>query len=110
MGFILDILVMSVLLLLAGQVVRGIEVRSWGGALLAALALAIVNVTIRPVALFLSIPMTILTLGLFVLLIDALMLWLAGAVAPGFSVRGFRAAFLGSLLLTWLRFVLHLVF
>lgn len=110
MSFILDLLVTSVLLMLVGQVVRDVEVRSWGSALLAAVVLAAVNVVIRPVALFLSFPLTIVTLGLFVWIINALMLWIVGAFTPGFSVRGFRAAFLGSLLLTGLRFLLHLVF
>ena len=66
MGFILDLLVTSVLVLLVAQVVRGIEVQSWGNAILAALVLAVVNLFIRPVALFISLPLTILTLGLFV--------------------------------------------
>ncbi len=110
MSFILDLLVTSVLLMLVGQVVRDVEVRSWGSALLAAVVLAAVNVVIRPVALFLSFPLTIVTLGLFVWIINALMLWIVGAFTPGFRVRGFRAAFLGSLLLTGLRFLLHLVF
>lgn len=109
MSFILDLLVTSVLVLLVARVVRGIEVRSWGSALLAALVLAAVNVVIRPVALVLSIPLTILTLGLFVWLINALMFWIVGAFTPGFSVRGFKAAFLGSLLLTGLQFLVHLV-
>jgi putative membrane protein len=109
-SFILDILLTSVLLMLVGQIVRDIEVRSWGSALLAALVLAGVNAFIRPVALFLSFPLTVLTLGLFVWLVNALMLWVTGAFTPGFSVRGFKAAFLGSLLLTGLRFLLHLVF
>lgn len=106
----LDLLVTSVLLLLVAQVVRGVEVKSWGSALLAALVLALVNVVVRPVALFVSFPLTILTLGLFVWLINALMLWIVGAFTPGFSVRGFRAALLGSLLLTGLQFLLHLLF
>lgn len=110
MSFILDLLVTSVLVLFVARVVRGIEVRSWGSALLAALVLAGVNVVIRPVALVLSIPLTILTLGLFVWLINALMFWIVGAFTPGFNVRGFRAAFLGSLLLTGLQFLVHLVF
>jgi len=109
-SFILDLLVTSVLVLFVARVVRGIEVRSWGSALLAALVLAGVNVVIRPVALVLSIPLTILTLGLFVWLINALMFWIVGAFTPGFNVRGFRAAFLGSLLLTGLQFLVHLVF
>lgn len=109
MSFILDLLVTSVLVLLVARVVRGIEVRSWGSALLAALVLAAVNVVIRPVALVLSIPLTILTLGLFVWLINALMFWIVGAFTPGFSVRGFKAAFFGSLLLTGLQFLVHLV-
>ncbi len=109
MSFILDLLVTSVLVLLVARVVRGIEVRSWGSALLAALVLAAVNVFIRPVALVLSIPLTILTLGLFVWLINALMFWIVGAFTPGFSVRGFKAAVLGSLLLTGLQFLVHLV-
>jgi putative membrane protein len=109
-SFIVDLLVTSVLVLLVAQIVRGVEVQSWGSALLAALVLGLVNAVIRPVALFFSIPLTILTLGLFVWVVNALMLWIVGALTPGFSVRGFRAALLGSLLLTGLRFLLYLVF
>jgi len=109
-SFILDLLVTSVLVLLVAQIVRGVEVQSWGSALLAALVLGLVNAVIRPIALFFSIPLTILTLGLFVWVINALMLWIVGALTPGFTVRGFRAAFLGSLILTGLQLLLYLVF
>jgi len=62
--------------------------------------LGIVNALIRPLLVFLTLPITILTLGLFLLVINALLLKLAAALVPGFRVRGFGAAFLGALLLS----------
>jgi putative membrane protein len=100
MGFVIHLLVTSLLILLVAKLVTGFEVDSWGSALLAALILGLVNAVIRPVVVFLSLPLTILTLGLFIFVINALMVWLASAIGPGFRIKGFGPAFLGALLLT----------
>jgi len=100
MGFLIHILVTAVLLLLVAKLVDGIEVDGFGAAVLSALGLGLVNAFLKPLALFLSWPVTLLTLGIFILVINALMLWLAAALVPGFRIRGFRPAFMGALLLT----------
>ena len=87
-------------ILLVAWILEGIDVRGPGTALVAALALGLVNAVIRPVVLFLTMPLGCLTLGLFTFVVNALMFWLAAAVVPGFDVDGFVSALLGSLLVS----------
>jgi putative membrane protein len=98
LSFILHITVTAVLLAMVAKMVSGIDVEGLGSALAAALVLGLVNAFVRPVVVFLSLPLTLLTLGLFLLVINALMLWLTSAVVPGFRVKGLGPAVLGSLL------------
>jgi len=87
---------------LAAQVVPGIALRGkplWP-ALLAGLVLAVINAVVRPFLKIITLPLTLLTLGLFLFVLNAFCLWLTSAVVPGFDVHGFRAAFLGALLIT----------
>jgi len=95
-----NLLISAGLLLVVAHVVTGIEVRDWGAALLAALVLGVVNAVVRPILVMLTLPLTIVTLGLFLFVVNALMLQLAAYFVPGFKVAGFGAALLGSLLLT----------
>ena len=99
-SFLVNLLISAGLLLVVAHVVTGIEVRDWGSALLAALVLGLVNAVVRPVLVVLTLPLTIVTLGLFLFVVNALMLQLAAYFVPGFKVAGFGAALLGSLLLT----------
>lgn len=98
--FIVQIIVVGLLLYVVAKLVPGMEIDGIGHALLAGLVLGIINALIRPLLVFLTLPITILTLGLFLLVINALLLKLAAALVPGFRVRGFGAAFLGALLLS----------
>ena len=98
-AFLIHLLVTAGLLFLVAKIVDGVEIDGFGAALFAALILGLVNGLVRPLAVFLSLPLTIVTFGLFLLVINALMLWLAAAIVPGFKVRGFGAAFWGALLL-----------
>jgi len=100
LGFVLHIVVTSLLVLLIAKIVNGFEVENWGSAVMVALVLGLVNAFIRPVMVFLTLPVTILTLGLFLLVINAGMLWLAASIVPGVKVKGFGPAFLGALLLS----------
>jgi len=100
LGFILHLVVTSILVLLVAKIISGFEVENWGSALMAALVLGLVNAFVRPLMVFLTLPITILTLGLFLLVINALMLWLAASIVPGVKVKGFGPAFLGALLLS----------
>lgn len=87
------------------RLVPGVSVQSFPYAFVAALVIAFVNALIRPIILLLSLPVNILTLGLFTLIVNALMFWLAASVSPGFRVEGFSAAFWGALvfwIVSWL--------
>ena len=88
-------------------VVHSISVRDPVTALIAALAIGLINATIVFVLKILTFPLTILTLGLFWFVINALMLELASALVPGFEVRGFFAAFVGAIVLSIVSSVLH---
>ena len=96
---LVHLVVTALLLLLVSQVVSGIAIAGFGTAVLAALVLGVVNFIVRPILVILTLPITVLTLGLFLLVINALMLMLTSALVPGFHVAGFAAAFLGGLLL-----------
>ena len=100
--FLLHLILTAVALLIVAHFVSGVDVVGVGSALIAALILGLVNAFVRPVMVLLTFPLTILTLGLFLFVVNALMLWLASVLVPGFDIAGFGAAFLGSLLLTLL--------
>ena len=100
--FLAHLLLTAALLLLVANLVRGVEVEGWGSAILGALALGLVNAFVRPLMVVLTFPLTILTFGLFLLVVNALMLWLVAAMVPGIRVQGFGPALLGSLVLTLL--------
>jgi len=107
--FIVQTVVVGLLLYVVAKLVPGMEIDGVGHALLAGLVLGIVNALIKPLLVFLTLPITILTLGLFLLVINALLLKLAAALVPGFHVRSFGAAFLGALLLSVFSFGATLV-
>jgi putative membrane protein len=95
---------------LVARIIPGIEVRDFGSALIATIVIAVVNAILGPVLKFLGLPFIILTLGLFLLVINAFLLKLASLFTPGFRVHGFLPAVLGSIVLTILNYVLrHLV-
>ena len=108
--FLLHTFLMSLLLLVVAKLVPGITVDSYKESLLAALVLGVFNALVRPILVFLTLPVTILTLGLFLLVINALILRLTSAVVPGFEVKGFVPALLGSVLLAVMSFGLTLIF
>lgn len=91
-------LINAAALMLVAYIYPGVEVTSFGAAVLAALVLGLVNAVIRPVLLLLTLPVTILTLGLFIFVVNALMFWLAAGIVGGFHVAGFWAALIGSVL------------
>ena len=77
---------------------QGVQVRSFGAALIAAFVIGLLNMVLRPVLVVLTLPVTVVTLGLFLFVINALMFWVAASVLDGFHVRSFGAALLGSLI------------
>ena len=104
-------LVSALALWIVAQVIPGILVRDFGSAFIATAVIAIVDAVVGPILRLLALPFTILTLGLFLLVVNALLLKLASLFTPGFKVHGFLSAVLGSLVLTILTSVLrHVVF
>ena len=93
-------LVNSIGLLVTAAVIPGIEVKSVFTALLAAAVMGVVNAFVRPVFLILTLPLNLLTLGLFTFVLNGLMLLLAAVFVPGFTVSGLLAAIFGALLLS----------
>jgi putative membrane protein len=87
----------SALLLLTG-IYSGVAVSSFGSALIAAFVIGLFNTVLRPILVVLTLPVTVVTLGLFLFIINALMFWAASGVLDGFSVNGFGAALIGSLI------------
>ena len=85
-------------LLAVAYLYRGVEVTSFTSALIAAFVIGLFNMILRPVLVVLTLPITVITLGLFLFVINALMFWAASGVLQGFYVRGFGAALLGSLI------------
>jgi putative membrane protein len=85
-------------LLLVAYLYPGVSVESFVTALVAALVLGLVNAVVRPLLVILTLPVTLLTLGLFLFVINALLFWLVAELVPGFRVSGFGAALLGSIL------------
>ncbi len=88
----------------------GISIRNFGAAMLVALVLGLVNTLVKPVLVLLSVPFIVLTLGLFLLVINALMLQLAAAFVEGFTVSGFWWAVLGSLCISFVAWFLGTIF
>lgn len=97
MGIIVHILITTVLLFVLGRMVSGIEVKDGKAALFGAIGLGLANAFIKPLLLLLTLPITMLTFGLFVIIVNALMLMLAAAFVDGFEVEGFGAAIWGAL-------------
>ena len=107
LGFILRWSINLLALMIAGSMIPGIKIESVGMAIAAAGFLGIVNAIIRPVVLILTLPINLLTLGLFTLVINAAMLMLVAEVVPGLVIERFRAAFFGALLISFISWVIN---
>lgn len=98
MTLILVWLLNSVALLAVAYLLPGITVASFGSAMMAALVLGLLNMLVKPILVFLTLPITIITLGLFLIVLNALLFWFAGSVLRGFNVAGFWWALAGAVL------------
>jgi putative membrane protein len=95
----------AVALLAVTYLLPSIQVTGFGAALIAALLLGFINTLVRPVLAILTLPITLLTLGIFYLVLNGLLFWLASALLPGFHVEGFWSAVFGAVLygvITWM--------
>ena len=110
MRMLLNWLLSAVSVLIVAHLVPGFYVRGLFVAFLAALVIGFVNATLGVLLKLITLPLTVLTLGIFWFLINAAMLKLASLFVPGFQVRGFFAAFVGSILLSLVNLTLHWLF
>jgi putative membrane protein len=104
-GFLINWVIITIAILIADHFISGIRVASLEAAIVGAAILAILNALVRPILIFLTLPITVLTLGLFLFVINALMFLLAGSVFHGFRVESFWPALLGSLIVSIVSYV-----
>jgi putative membrane protein len=109
MRILLVWLVNTLALIAVAYLMPSITVSSFTAALIAALILGLVNAIIRPVLIMLTLPVTIVTLGLFIFVINGLLFWLVGSFVEGFRVQGFWAGFFGAILFSVVSWVLSAV-
>lgn len=98
--FLLTWLLTAVALVITAYLVPGFVITSFVAALVAAVILGLVNAVVKPILVVLTLPLTVVTLGLFLFVINAITIWLAGYLTPGFDVEGFLPALVGSIVLT----------
>jgi putative membrane protein len=98
MKLIVRWMLLAAALLLVAHLYSGVTVTSFGSAMIAALVLGLLNTLVRPLLVLLTLPVTVITLGLFLFVINALMFWAAAGVLEGFAVASFGAALIGSVL------------
>ena len=96
-GFLARLLITALGLWAAATIVPGVAITGWSALLVSALLLGIVNAVIRPVILILTLPLTVLTLGFFILVVNGISLGIVAWLVPGFQLAGLGAAVLGSL-------------
>ena len=106
-NFLLTWLVAAVSLVITAYLVPGFVINSFIAALIAAVILGLVNAIIKPILVLLTLPITIVSLGLFLFVVNAITIWLAGAITPCFDLRGFITALIGSIVLTVVSSVLN---
>ena len=94
-------------LLFVAYVYSGVEVKTFTAAMIAAFVIGLLNTVVRPILVLLTFPVTVVTLGLFLFVINALMFWAAAGVLDGFHVRDFVAALIGSLIYSLLGMVIE---
>ena len=109
MGFIIKLLLTGLAVVLASYFLPGVHVDGFGTALIVAVVLAILNAIVRPILVILSFPITIMTLGLFLLVINALIILGADYLIEGFKVDGFLWALIFSLVLSVITYIIDMV-
>ncbi|HSA07329.1 MAG TPA: phage holin family protein [Candidatus Gastranaerophilales bacterium] len=101
-------IILALALILVAKIVPGIEIVGFLAALFAVAVISLVNIFIKPLIIFLTLPINILTLGLFTFIINAALFGLAAFLAPGFTVGGFFPAILGSVLFSIFSLIINL--
>src|SRR5712664_1584546 len=106
MGFVLRVLINAAALWVAASLIPGIDLGGLGHTLLAALVLGIINALVRPILIFLTLPITLVTLVIFIFVLNAFCQWLTSRIVPGFEVQGCWAALLGALVISAVSWIL----
>ena len=107
MRFLVRVALNAIAIVIAAYLVPGIIVSGTAAALIAGLILGFVNAIVRPILILLTLPATLLTLGLFLFVVNAICLALTAGLVPGFDISGFGGAFLGALVVTLVSWVLN---
>ncbi|MBL87612.1 MAG: hypothetical protein CMO82_13250 [Winogradskyella sp.] len=110
MNLLIRLLINALAVFIIAHLLGGVEVNGYVGAIIVALVLAILNLFVKPILIIFTLPVTILTLGLFLLVINALIILLADKLIDGFGVNGFWTALIFSILLSILQSILHTIF
>jgi putative membrane protein len=109
-AFVIRWLVTTIAVLVAAHLIPGIGYDGWGALLGASLLLGIINAFVRPILLLLSLPFIIITMGLFIFVINALLLLLVSKIVPAFHVAGFWSAFFGAIIISLVSWILSSFF
>ncbi|MEJ7828314.1 MAG: phage holin family protein [Segetibacter sp.] len=109
MGILVRIIIIAVAAYLAARFLPGVTISDAKTAILVALVLALLNAFVKPVLIALTLPVTILTLGLFLLIINILIIYLAEYIVPGFKVDGWLSALLFSLIVSLITYLLDAI-
>ncbi|MFA6375883.1 MAG: phage holin family protein [Candidatus Paceibacterota bacterium] len=107
MNILINWLIMAIAVIVSAYILPGVTLSGFGAALLVALVLGLLNVFIKPLLLILTLPINILTLGLFTLVINAAIILMASAIVPGFKVAGFWYAMLFSIVLSIILYLIN---
>ena len=110
MAFVIRWLVTTIAVLVAAHLIPGIGYNGWGALLGASLLLGIINAFVRPILLLLSLPFIIVTMGLFIFVVNALLLLLVSKIVPAFQVAGFWSAFFGAIVISLVSWILSSFF
>lgn len=109
-AFLIRWLVTTLAVFVAAHIVPGVGYGGWGPLVGASLLLGILNAIVRPVLLLLSLPFIIVTMGIFILILNALLFWLVSALVPGFTIAGFWSAFFGAVVVSLVSWPLSSIF
>lgn len=110
MKILIKFLVVAAAMLIASEFITGITVdQFWPTAIIAAVVLGVLNITVRPILLLLTLPINLITLGLFTFVLNAIVFWLLGFI-DGVEISGFLPALLGSLTVTLVKWIVDLIF
>jgi putative membrane protein len=107
--FLLTWLLTALALVITAKLVPGFKIDSFPAALVASVVLGLLNAIIKPIMVVLTLPITLVTLGLFLFVLNAITIWVAGYITPGFDVDSFVPALVGSIVLTIVASVLNFV-